>query len=1674
MLVYEDLIEKLKEHFPRWMDIRRKINSSVGGQYLKSIASAISDIQPAINDYKKDFFINNYFGKENEIMAFMYKMPVGITSDVSDIEILYPENFNITLNEDIFYENDKYAYYKDGMLYFKNNYNEIKYKVYDYTCTGETEKIHVWNVFDEFAAFLGLRRYQWETNLELENRILSYGKVSNKVNSSSDGLKNALIANLINIAPELTKDDIKIERPTAENLVKYYDEFETILDHMSKINKDVYKEKQWDIDIWNLDIKSIDYIPHAWDVLLNDYVNGIGFKDDLKVELIDQNQTCDVSIFFYKKHIDELNKYIKNHNIKYNAELDLIKYNDKIKEEQVKYRITASKALKINTDKISFKAIEEKTGSFDINLQDIIKDYDKSELNEEDKSILSDEYNYILSFIPLSETGDFRIDSCRQIDNETGNFKNLLDSSREGFESSGDGIKSTVSKHYIENLYQLEAYENIQKTINGFEISDLSKSGRMQINVDGCRLLPLIIDYENRETIFNLSDFKLNNCYVYNDVIYSDTVDGDKTAEINIQMNSFSAVITGPYKIEYSINNEEAVILTDKSNSSFNFVIEKRDMPQNLKLKITFLESGCKIKDVRYSKYELSLSLANGDINYDRDNMYLPSDDINTLYVNIKSYIGFSPIIKYIYIGNKLKESDGYYNIHFNTADGTKLDAKYSGCRLQLKECDKTTNEIINIIEDYRPYKKYTARKTAYVSIDIDDYIVSKIEAENCEIKTDNYNGINKEYIIVIPENESVMSIKVTGTCYLPVIDCTLTSILERRKINIANTDVYATKNKDSLIIKNKLADTISYMKITKNDLFGDKRSNTIVVSSESDDIAVKFIEKENKFYTNKYSNEFDYVSFEPRTGAIHTAINSYSMIFPFKNDIPIVNTFNNNYSENDKFLYFYTIESLNENFYVRFQTDADFKNCQCFVLDSCKIAIKSKAGVDFSYDYSEIKILFESPLSSSIEIPQLLNHEEKDIDIREYYINEDNIEYSNKESDPSNIYDYEYSENKIMNENGIIKLKFCNINEIESISANGININEDSYELMKKEGIIIIRDTIEKDMLVRINYNINIPKRIKIEEDKLYKLVKYPVNSMMLLNELFLKDVQINTPTDLKGNPDYINSDIVSVQCSKPGFLTRIDNGCLIISNNTKKNTIAVKTGYYYMNGREYYLLADEKYDNVNKIDNINYHNVTKDNYNLILKIKSSNFLKNTSFDLNTKSEIYNLNCQDKNIIPVSEIMEVSACDNYNYWENYMCSLSITNGYNDLALKFNSDDEYKGYCYLSLDKYLKHECSYTLSFYLKGGDCYLGREKKLESERTDFNYNSVIEPYKKIESSTVMQDFYEIVFENTENDKYYLILSGTGIIDDIIISETENYDIYNHVKNTTKLNLNFDENIYSKYQTRLFVSDKNGAVFDGTELDEEKCLHNSSYINWGYTKLKEISSYDDFKQCIISDVRFKQFDGKCSVISGSSAGYVETSPLYISDPKVINNLLFKINNIMFEDTSSLDIKVLTSYNKNSGYKEIAASKSNLCIIQGNYIDRYIKLQISIPAGKRLDSVEYYAEYLSNDENHPKEIDVTDGIYISKVLDAQYNQRYTLKAISVENDKSADFICQIRASKDNAENTVWTSWKTIELDDEYNITNRITFDNYRYFQFRIELKGKNSSIKINHIDLEVV
>lgn len=1679
MIVYEDLLNKLKIHFPRWMDIRRKINSSVGGAYLKSIAMTASEIQNAINDYKKDFFIDNYFGREDEILSFIYKMPVGIPKTLSDIKIINPENFKITNIENDFYDNDNYAYYNDGNLYFKQDLKSVEYTIDNFKCSGNLEKIHVWNIFDEFAAFLDLRRYQWETNKELENRILAYGKVSNKVNSSASGLKKALIANLINIAPNLKPEDISIERPTAENLRKYYDEFETILDHMSKINRDVYKEKQWDIDKWNFNIKSIDYIPHAWDVLLNDYVNGVGFKDDLKVEFINQNQKCDVSVFFYKKQLDTLNAYIKNHNIKKDIDLALTKYNENIIENEVKYRITAAETKKLNTDKISLKAIEEKTGVFKLNLQDIISKYNPKTVKETDYSILSSDYNYVIDFIPKDEIGDFSINYLKQVDLESNKTTNLLDKNKSGFESNGDGVRSTASKCYINDLYELKSYENLKKTVNGFEISDLSKAANLSIDLNGYRLNPVYYEYETKDTILNLSEFKLKNCYIYNNCIISDTVADEKTAELDIELNSFSAVIEGPYKIEYHFDDEDPVIIEDENNNVFNFKLDKTNTPRKLHLKITFLNEGCKIKDTKYSKYEFLFSLENGSFSSNNSELILPNVENNTLTFIIKSYIGFSPVLKYIYIGNKLSESNGYYNIHVNTNNGTKILTKFNNCRMQLKQYSKETNELINTFTDYKPYKEYKAEEDTFMILDLKDYIISKIDCDKCSIKQDSSNNINKIYTLVIPENVSIMDITLYGTCYMSIVDCTLSSIINKLGYNLKNHEFYVTRNENSIIVKNSLTKNTSYLKIRREDLFDKTTSTTIEVINEDDNIKTKFIESDNiVMYSDKCNTDFDFLSFEPIRGNIYTAINAYIMTLSEEKDIQIVNTFNNSYNPNNNEIMFYTIESLNEDFTVRFQTDSVFEYCDEKCLDEKNIIIKGKDISKLDYNNETIKITLNLSLGSTIDLPQTFLYNSQECDLRKYIIdNKNKINYFNKYNDSDNELDYEFSESFKLINTKIIKLKFSNIHEIESVfcGSNKLLENED-YSVLLKEGIITFKDNTElTENTIRIDYNIDVAKSIDVNIDELYKVIDYPVNSMTLLNEVQIKDLEIDTPVDLNKYSDYKASDLVSVQCSKPGFLTRIDSGNLIISNNTPKNSIAVKTGYYYLNGREYYLLANEKYDNINKVDNINYHNVEKDNYNLILKQKNNNFLENTAFNLNTKSEIYNLKCSDKNISPISNMLEISACDTFNYWNSYMCSLGITDGYNSQGLKFKSYENEDGYCYISLKKYLEKNKQYTMSFYLKGGSAFLGKEKIIENQN-ELNFETLIGLETQIQPSKVLQDFNEVSFDTDDTKSYYLILTGSGVIDDIIISETDSYDIYNHVKNLSKLNLDIDENIYTDYKTRLYVTDENGALFSGTELNKNNEIINSSYIDWGFTKLKEILSYDDFKQCNVSDVYFKQFDNKCSVISGSKPGRIETPPIYINNTNIIKSLLFKVNNILFDKTKDLEMKILTSNNKNSGYKEISNSKNNICISEGNTINKYVKLEITIPAGKVLNSIEVYAEYLSDDENAPSEMDVTNGTYTSKVLDAQYNERFHIKDIGIESisEDIDDYVFQIRASKENTDNTVWTEWKTIEVDSNFNITNRIIFDGFRYYQFRIAIKGENGSIKINYIDLEVV
>ena len=1667
MLIAEDILNKMKTHFPRWMDIRRKIKSSIGGAFLSSISEEMAEIQKAIDDYKKDFFIDNYTGTESKILCFLYKVPVGRVNNIKQLTLINPE-YKITDNEDLFYDNDDYVYYNDGNLYFKNPEDNILYSIDSHQSEGTYERIHVWNIYDEFAVFVGLRRFENETNDQLLKRIYAFSK--DRANSSHDGLQHAIFSNFTTLVPELKKEDIIIERPTPENLIKYYNQFETILDHLSSINKDVYKEKQWDVDTWNFALKSIDYIPHAWDVALSSYLNGIGFKDDLKVEIIDTNPTTDVTIYFYQKTLDSLNDYIKNHNIKNSFNLQLKKYKDNLIAENVRYRITASDSIEINPNDIHFSSIEEKVGKTEVNLQDIIKD--DSTLNIIDHSILSNDFNYEIDFIPTNNFGDFKINYCKQINNNN-EYINLLDKNYSNFVSIGDGVKSTSVKKYIQELSQLNNYDNIKKSIYGFEVLDLSKLGTLSFNIDGLNGFNLYYDYDIKKTIYDLSNFNLDNCYIYNNEIISDTVDGDKIITTSLIANNFSCDIEGPFSLSYKINNNEIVNIDKTENDLYEFNIDTTNKPKTIELTIKFLDSNCRVKNCRYSRFDLELTTDKGGL-ISRNNYYIiPNHDINNLICSIQVYEGFSPNIKYFYIGSRLNESNGYYGIKFNPDNGTKLYTKYNNCRLQLRKYTKDTNELIETIYDYKPYKEYSAINDSKIELNLDNYIIDHIDALNCSISKEVVNNIKTIYYLTIPKNRSIISLDIYGKYINSIVDQSLTAILNNKGFSIKdNNKFFITKNEDAIIIKDK-DNKLHYIKVYYNDIFNELSSSKLFIEIKNKDIISKFIDNNRIIYGDSLDTSFSFISFEPTNSKIYYAINEYKVYSNLTTNIEIVNTFNNDFNINSNNHYFYTIESLTDNYNVLFNNNDN----KC--LDKESIIIKSIDNTLIAYNYDIVNLNIELPLSSSVKLPNKIYQDNNEYDLREYILAINNkINYSNKYIDSNHKLDYIFTEEVLVKDSKINKLKYCNINEIENITNEGIELEENKdYSLIKDKGIIIFKNVLIGSKVI-ITYNINVPISFDIELDDLYEQINYPINSLKLLSTEVLYGQKNNSSIDLNTFKNFKESDLVSIKCSTPGFISIIKNDILTISNTINKNTIAVKTGYYYLNGKEYYLASDDKYDSVNKIDSINLHNVIKDNNSYILKIKSQNFITNSSFDLDTKGDIYYLDCKDKEPNVSSLLNCISTCDNFNYWETISSDISIIeNGYNGQALQFTNKNNLNGYCYLPLNQLLIANKKYKLSFYLKG-DCkaFLGKEKELDKDM-EFNYQNIIEIKNEIKLSGILNDIYETEFNyNNEQDKYYLILEGTGIIDDIIITDEDNYDIYNHIKNIDKLNLNIQETIYPEYKTRLYLSDRNGAIFDGTEMNEDNLVFNSSYIKWGYTNIKSFNSYIDFNSCILDNVDLIQ-DGNSGIIrTGENGGTITTQPFNIGDINIINNLMYKLNDISYNDMKDINISILTSANKTFGYKEIYKSKNNTGIIDKSKLLPYIKIILDIPANKVIYNIDIYVEYLSNENNAPYPMEVTNGSYLTKILDAQYKDRFLLTKLNISdlNNSLNNYVFQIRATKLNNNKTIWTDWKTIELDEEYNIKNRITFIDYRYFQVRVLLKGENTALKINNIELEVI
>jgi hypothetical protein len=1671
MLDKNSLLEKMKSHFPRWMDIRKRVNTSRGGQLLESIAEEVSEsITLAIADYKKDFFIDGYFGREESIIAYTYKAHVGLI-DINETILINPA-YEITEDFKKF-ESQSVALYNEGYIYIKESDYDIpvlEYTVETFKMTAAFEKIHVWNVFDEFATFVGITRHEDETNTDLQKRIINGGKKI--ANSTEPGLKNAILVELSNLIPELTSEDIVIERPTPDNLLKHYKEFGSILEKLAQVNRDVYRTKKWDIDTWKRDFKSIDYIPHAWDIALDAYQNGIGFEDDLNLVLVDSNKPTDVTIRLYEQSEIAVQDFVKNRNLKKNINLKLSKLNNVLNPNNVKYKVMSSEVKDITNEPITIECSERILGKEDRFIQDIL-DRSKDIQVTDRSNIVANPHKLI--FTPESDYGTMEI-QC-SLDGV-----NLLKEGN-GFVFNNEGkLVYRNAKLYADDRNDYTTNTNVINAQSGVTIDNLASPAKLTLDLKGMSNEFITIEKSCQTTSVEYSKLKLHEFVVKDGNVISNITNDQKYIELEMDANQITFdIVSGSYSIYTDIDGDEALIF-DTMAKKFSTPIF--DNPKHMIIKITSTDfSPLVLSNFRYSKYEFTSSLKFGEFLKFSNSVALPGYDSNTLTVDMKTFTGYAPVLKFIYIGTSLKNVK-YETEVFNGPGKLSID---TNCEITLRELNESST-VISEIKDYQPKSLYTALSdSAYIKLDTSSYLtISGIQTFGGTVETTGA-GSSIEYYLKLKKNEKAEKIVISGERLHISSVVNLATLLEIESGQ--GHKLYAnTLLKQLIAVRN---DGPSLVKITPAMLSGNSLLS-YTIKGMPQDLDCSFVtssENNSAIIASMFTGSFEYLYLYPKTAKTYIAFNNTNMIKPEQGDIEIVDVFNPFLPINENMVY--RVECLDLVNGVMFDDPTKaFVLLRDWSLGHNKLRIKTDIDLVDTENYEISSKSFEKSFELSNVVPLERHYTLSTgeiVELPQYMIElPDNMEIVykrfnsiNPESDP----EFYTSETFFAEDDGFNKLKYSNIDELIYIGTTPWNsdpsalapIPTDDFELLDKEGVIVWNNHEYSNTNIRIyvGYTIKIPSYIKIDYKEMYKAIEYDLSSYKESQVIDLKEIEVPVSGYKVDLSEYIEEGMqITVFCSQPGFEGRLEEKSIVVNRTTASNVAAVKSGYFYMDGNEYYLFGNQSYDSVDRLKNVALHNVLREDDLLLLNKKSNNYIRNSYMTLDNVSEIFNISFDDYEALEgSSDLNSITACDSFNHWKTFgCCELRLVKGLNGLGLQFVPGIE-NGYAYLDITKYIKLGGS-KISFYMQGDmQAYIGKERKVFG--LSLTKSTVIDFVSTIGTSSIEPNIYETIINADKDYKYYLIIKGVGMIDDIILQDKDDLStIVNiHKKNIDHLNLLMDEKIMDDYVARLYLDDNRGSQQAGAEINKEGVIINSSLIDWGITKLKEFDEHGSWNKCSIE---------KASIDMGvitttEEPGYIMTEPVFVGNVKAIKNLLFKINDVLFPNMTGFETKLMVSDRLNGSYNAIANFKDNVGYIGGVSLMAYVKLKISMPANKVIDNVVIYVEYKSTAEAAPAQVMIPNGVFLSRVLDSQYATNYKLKSIAIDSVSNInDVAIQIRAAREMYEGDVWSPWKDVKFNSELETTTPIEFTNYRFFQVKVMLRHRDAFIKLQHIDLEVI
>lgn len=1670
MLTKSALLDKMVSHFSKWMDIRRKPNTSNGGKLLGAIAEEASLLQAKIDEYVDMHFLENNIDQKDLILSHVYILNLGSTQ-IDLLSIVEP-SLKITDDLKLFYSGDNYAYLQNGYIIIKEKdltTKEVIYIYKTYKQSGTPELLKIWNIFDEFALYVGITRYDLpivESNEDLIKRILISRQ--GKINSSKTGLKYALYSALSNLMEDVDINDITIENPSVDNILEITSNDQAVIDEVAAINKDVARAKKWDLDYWNHDLKSLDYLPHTWDYTLSKTANGIGDNDDLKPVLLYREEKITTHIDMYKKDDETITTYIKKNPIDVPITLKLVKPSNAISPIDIDFKITACHLTDVTTYNLGVKYSTTKHIERYFNISHF--------LNEK---ALSPGQNYTILDNRKLSAGRYNLIVHSRTDYEGFKIHKLTIGATNHIRETEDTYLSNGSlyikseRFFGNKTYHFNNVKNFENSAQGLQLMASEKEAYLELPLKNMQnekfkinVFCPVIEVENKFIQHNFMN-EQNGTYT--------SYHPQSSLTLQLEANYVEARVKGNSFVKAYKDN---ILIYSRFTTDDEIVnIPQYETPHLIKIVISCVTSNSvTISNLKYNSYSLSYTTAYGLISLVENGYTLPDYSENLLSVSLSTNTETLPTIRGIHIG--ASTSEAFFETGIFTLDSEKeLDIDMEGARITLERYDQTGTVLIEIVDDYKAVLQIKALKTFELDLDLSGYSeISQFYCENGLLKTYNVNG-EVAYTLKIYEGAVIDEIFLAAekkgniqTIYFntlfdikPSIDEKLyianlyPGLIIKREQGIELINLSEDRRSREIFDDQGDYEIINYTKATIDGTLPNTPFNSYFELYENGKTSIYTSHRASGRVTNFYFKNKDVTEFI-----------AYNKLYGFEkqiNNVKIVNTF---YPFLPEQLLFYKLDSLGGN-KVAFRKNNIFEENNIYSVGINNVNILTTFNVETMIDNEVIYLSKNITASKLLDFDNFTTtNENNSIDLSEYMIyplDGEIVHYTNIPSDHFEEYpDYFFTQTVTVENDRFNKLYHCNIDHIVSVIINNSKLDKEHYFLIQNLGIIEWKENIISSISgnkATIIYQFKKPEVLELTNDKLYKQVLTDVEAYKLIKstEAYV-DFSASSVISFEQDASFAEADWILVTFDVPGYGADVMDNYIKIKKTIYSKDLAVQTGYYYLDNNEHYMFSGDIQDDIVTSNDITYSNINAKDY-LELFAYNENQLLNSSFKTSILKTVYESNF--KGFKPVSALGYLSACDTFNSWLLKGMTLSFTKGLNGQALSFHSQF-LNGYGFLDLTDYLDELEEYMqISFYTSGLSVYLGEEDKYK----ETNYRLMNLVSLQCISTEASNNIVTHYFKGSKLKNYYLIVTGEGVLDDLILANA-NEEI-SHEKNIDKLKLDLKET-NSPLINRVAFNRLRNKKSQGAFINHNGIIETQKNVDWSITKIKSFYSDLDWHGCSLQE---------CEVIENAIIGCSDSSKIIlpvieIKNKEAINQLFVKINQIPFPNMSNLKVTIYGSNNYSDNYIKISNSTShritlaNETDMASSKIYQFIKIEIDLYEGQILDSVEIYANYVSH--ANLRLTSSPSKVYLSEVYDFYIQDEYCLNDFNYSNIELPSMISiYYRTAKDGSNQTIFSEWASISLTEKFD---PISLGYIRYLQFKVVLADAEASIKINYFDVK--